>query len=182
MPRFLIVCEGSKTEPNYFDALAAEIRVSVNVRVEGLGDNTDSLVTRTIELRDADDYTQVWCVFDRDSFPSQRFNRAIQMAEAAGLQVAYSNEAFELWYVLHFEYLQTGIPRADYKDKLTKHLGKKYEKNSPSMFNDLKARQDTAMRHAARLLSQYEPPNPEQDNPSTSVHLLVQELNKFRRP
>ena len=183
LPRFLIVCEGEKTEPNYFEAMAAELRVSVNVRIEGLGDNTDSLVEQAIELknRKENNYAQVWCVFDRDLFPANRFNRAIQLAEGNGLFVAYSNEAFELWYILHFEYLQAGLHRDDYKAKLTKHLEKKYEKKSTTIYRELKSRQATAIRHAAKLLLTYGSPNPEQDNPSTKIHLLVQELNKFRR-
>lgn len=181
LPQFLIVCEGKKTEPNYFESLAAELRVSVNIRIEGLGDNTDSLVERAIALKDEDDYLQAWCVFDRDSFPPDRFHRAIQLAESKNVHVAYSNEAFELWYILHFEYLQAGLPRDDYGEKLTKHLGGRYRKNSCAIYSQLRSRQPTALRNAARLLSTYDPPNPERDNPSTSVHLLVQELNTFRR-
>jgi len=183
LPRFLIVCEGEKTEPRYFEALAAELHLSVNVRIEGLGDNTDSLVERAVELKNKKEayYAQAWCVFDRDSFPANRFNRAIQIAQRNGLLVAYSNEAFELWYILHFEYLQAGLHRDDYKTKLTKCLGKRYEKNSVTMYRELKLKQSTAIRHAIKLLLACDPPNPEQDNPSTTVHLLVQELNKFRR-
>ena len=180
-PRFLIVCEGEKTEPNYFKALAAEFKLSVKVEVEGLGDNTDSLVERAIMVRGEDDYAQAWCVFDRDSFPPHQFNRAIQLAENNGFRVAYSNEAFELWFILHFEYLQAGLLRGDYKKKLTRHLGKKYQKNSRTMFSDLNPFQSTAIRHATQLLLHYSPHNPEQDNPSTTVHLLVQELLKFQR-
>jgi hypothetical protein len=181
LPRFLIVCEGEKTEPNYFEALAAELRISVNARIEGLGDNTDSLVQQAIALKQADDYVQAWCVFDRDSFPPNRFHRAIQLAESNDVRVAYSNEAFELWYILHFEYLQSGLPRDNYKKKLTRHLGKEYQKNSPTIYTDIKNKQSTAIRNATRLLSIYDPQNPERDNPSTKVHLLVQELNSFRR-
>jgi hypothetical protein len=181
LPRFLIVCEGEATEPNYFNALAAELKLSVNVRIEGLGDNTDSLVERAIELKQEDDYVQTWCVFDRDSFPATRFNRAIQLAENQGLSVAYSNEAFELWYILHFEYLQAGLSRNAYKQKLGEQLGKKYEKKSRTIYDEIKDKQDTAIRNATRLLLTYDRPNPEQDNPSTKVHLLVQELSKFRR-
>lgn len=180
LPRFLIVCEGKKTEPNYFKALSATIKVSVTVKIEGLGDNTDSLVRQAIALKQQDDYLQTWCVFDRDSFPPDRFNRAIALAEANGIQVAYSNEAFELWYILHFEYLQAGLPRAGYNVKLSDHLGTKYAKNSQTIYNDLIARQPVAIRNATRLLATYDPPSPERDNPSTKVHLLVQELNRFR--
>jgi len=40
---------------------------------------------------------------------------------------------------------------------------------------------DSAIQNAERLLKQYEPSNPAVDNPSTTVHLLVQQLQKFAR-
>ena len=99
--RFLIVCEGERTEPNYFRGFRLSAKVA---DIRGLGANTVSLVRETIVLRDAGDYDSVWCVFDRDSFPLQNFNRALQLAEQNGINVAYSNEAFEIWYLLHFHY------------------------------------------------------------------------------
>jgi len=39
---------------------------------------------------------------------------------------------------------------------------------------------DTAVRNSKRLLKTYgKNLNPEKDNPSTTVHLLVEELNKY---
>jgi hypothetical protein len=49
------------------------------------------------------------------------------------------------------------------------------------MYDELLPRQQTAIANAARLLSTYNPPDPAQNNPSTTVHLLVQELNKSLR-
>ena len=97
--RFLIVCEGEKTEPNYF----RKFRIpGLVVQVEGLGINTMSLVHETINLREQGDYDQVWCVFDKDDFPDKNFNAAIALAKRNRIRVAYSNQSFELWYVLHF--------------------------------------------------------------------------------
>ena len=126
--RFLIVCEGAKTEPNYFKKFRVPKTV---IDVKGVGENPSRLVQSTIILKaeavEADEeYDQVWCVFDRDDWPPQDFNNAIHQAENHNFKVAYSNEAFELWYILHFEFLNTGIPRSDYIKKLTKLLGKKY--------------------------------------------------------
>jgi hypothetical protein len=42
--------------------------------------------------------------------------------------------------------------------------------------------QSQAIKNSKRLLEQYNPPQPAIDNPSTTVHLLVEELNKFVRP
>ncbi len=175
--RFLIVCEGEKTEPNYFEGF----RVSkvVEIDVQGLGENPSKLVQSAKELKKQDDYDQVWCVFDRDSWTIEDFNNAIKNATAQGFKVAYSNEAFELWYVLHFEFINTGIPRKDYLRKLTSLLGRTYQKNSETIYDELFEKQSTAIKNANNLFKQYEPPNPAKDNPSTTVHLLVQELNRF---
>ncbi len=125
------------------------------------------------------DYNQVWCVFDRDDCLKQDFNNAIANAHKAGFKVAYSNEAFELWYVLHFEFLNTGLPRQDYIPKLEEKLRHRYRKNSNSIYEDLVDKQATAIKNAKNLLKQYNPHNAESDNPCTTVHLLVEALNEF---
>jgi hypothetical protein len=174
--RFLIICEGEKTEPNYFRAF----RVSkVVVDVKGFGENPSNIVERAEQENKRDPYDQVWCVFDRDSFPPDDFRGAIINAAKKKFKVAYSNEAFELWYVLHFEFLNTGIPRDDYKKKLTKLLKQKYEKNSEEMYGMLQDKQKVAIANAERLLTYYDRHDPANDNPSTTVHLLVQQLNRF---
>lgn len=169
----LIVCEGAKTEPHYFEAFKRP-----SVRVIGLGKNTKSLVEAAIQLKeDEEAYDQYWCVFDRDSFPANNFNAALQKAEKAGLRVAYSNEAFEIWYLLHFDYIVSALARAQYPAMLAERLGRPYAKNDPRMYDTLKDRQPQAIRFARKLLESYPDHSPEKDNPSTTVHLLVEELN-----
>lgn len=180
-PKFLIVCEGSKTEPNYFKRFRVNKNV-VDLEVIGLGDNTLSLVERTYDLMQEDNYAQVWCVFDRDSFPAGRFNEALALAARKGIRVAYSNEAFELWYLLHFHYHDAATSRQYYGEMLTERLGYLYHKNDLEMYYRLEDRQPDAMRNAQRLLDSYgQNHNPEQDNPSTTVHYLIQELNEYAR-
>jgi hypothetical protein len=121
-------------------------------------------------------------VFDRDSFPAEQFNRALELARQRGIRVAYSNEAFELWYLLHYHYHDVATSRSDYGRMLSERLGIPYRKNSREMYELLLNRQPEAIRNAQRLLSFYGPEhNPERDNPSTAVHLLVQELNCYIR-
>ncbi|BAZ42965.1 abortive phage resistance protein [Calothrix sp. NIES-4101] len=176
--RFLIICEGEKTEPNYFKSFRVP---TVVIEVQGLGINPSKIVDQAIESQNPEEYDQVWCVFDRDSWTEVDFHNAIKKAKDAGVQIAYSNESFELWYVLHFEFLNTGIPRSDYLKKLNQLLGYKYSKNSDSIYEELLERQSHALKNAENLLKQYKPCNPARDNPSTTVHLLVQELNRFIR-
>jgi len=177
--RFLIVCEGEKTEPNYFQQFRAP---SLVVKVEGLGMNTLSLVQKVIELQNLDDYDQTWCVFDKDDFPGKDFTGAIILARKNGIKVAYSNQSFELWYVLHFCYMQNAITRYDYMRILDRELGIKYKKNSTTIYKKLLDKQKTAIQNAAILLDQYHPPKPAKDDPSTTVHKLVEQLIKHSMP
>lgn len=177
--RFLIICEGERTEPNYFKSFRVPRDVIV-VEIHGTGYNTLSLVKKAIELRNTDPgYDQVWCVFDRDSFPAQDFNEALTLAERENLKVAYSNEAFELWYLLHFHYFNSAIIRQQYIAKLNDLLGTVYRKNRSDIYTILLDKQALAIKHAEQLLQEYLPSRPERDNPSTTVHLLVKELNRF---
>lgn len=173
---FLIVCEGEKTEPNYFK----NFRVNKKIEVVGVGFNTVSLIERTIQIKNEtkEAYDQVWCVFDKDSFSDEDFNAAITLAEKNQIKSAYSNEAFELWYLLHFSYHQTAISRNLYNEKLSKRFGRQYQKNAPDVYEVLADKQADAIRNADMLLKAYNPHNPAKDNPCTTVHLLVQELVK----
>ncbi|WP_293350217.1 MULTISPECIES: RloB family protein [unclassified Microcoleus] len=183
---FFIVCEGEKTEPNYFRKFPVDTKV-INLKIEGEGRNTRSLVEKAIKLKNESEYDEndrFWCVFDRDingknSNDAQNFNAAMTLANNNGIKVAYSNDAFELWYLLHFHFYNNGISRKDYQKMLTKLLGHEYQKNSETIYEELKNKQQDAIKHAKRLLMEYDPPNPESDNPSTTVHLLVEELNNF---
>ncbi len=190
LQRFLIVCEGSKTEPNYFSGFRVPQLV---VDAVGTGMNTVSLVDEAIRLkrekeaeaqqRGRSPYDQIWCVFDRDSFPADSFNSAIHKAEVAGFQVAYTNEAFELWYLLHFDDHRAALSRSQYGDILGKCLKHKYHKNSPTMCAELQSRQTEAIQRAKSLLAEYGAnPNPQQDNPCTKVHLLVKALRENSSP
>ncbi len=190
----LIICEGEKTEPLYFKKFPITAKQVQRV-VIGTGRNTLSLV-RLVEqeIEKAKEKYQnewdiklknkniiVWCVFDKDSFKDDNFDNVIDKAKAKGYNVAYSNEAFELWYLLHFHYYNTGMSREQYGEKLSKVLGFTYEKNSNEMYDTLKPLQDEAIANAKRLLATYKPHIPNKDNPSTTVFELVEYLNRYIR-
>jgi len=68
--KILIVCEGKKTEPNYFLKFPVKTEL-VEMDVTGTGANTLSLVRKTIQRSDearrqGKPYNQVWCVFERE--------------------------------------------------------------------------------------------------------------------
>lgn len=170
---FLIVCEGEKTEPAYFDSFRLPKNV---VDIRGCGANTGTIVKEATRLAQLVDYDQVWCVFDRDSFTKQSVNAAIAQAENLGFKLAFSNEAFELWYLLHFCYLDTKLNRHQYCEALSEHLGFKYAKNSRKMYELLLPRQPAAIGNAKRLAKEIEHPSWADRHPYTGVYLLVEEL------
>ena len=105
---FLILCEGTKTEPNYFRSFHV---ISAQVEIVGTAMNTMSLVNHAREVvKDRpDEYDEIWLVFDKDSFDRDIFNEAVFFCEThyrQGFRAAYSNEAFEIWYLLHFELIK----------------------------------------------------------------------------
>ena len=186
---FLIVCEGERTEPNYFKALANILPPNVaKVEIEGLGKNTLSLVEAAIEIRERYSnkritFDHVWVVFDKDSFPDSDFDNAIHKAESKDISVAWSNQAFELWYILHFENRTTPMSREDYSKKLGHRLKQPYHKNSEDMYYLLQkaGNEIIAIQHAKQLEEDSEEKPNSKSNPCTTVYKLVDKLNEFKK-
>jgi hypothetical protein len=184
--KILVVCEGEETEPNYFKEFPVDKEI-VSLEVAGTGMNTVRAVKEAARLRqtaiDANSpYNQVWCVFDRDDFPPANVNEAISLATQNRVRVAFSNQSFELWYLLHFGFHDAAQPRRRYREMLSERLGENYKKNDPNMYRLLFDKQSDAIRNAKTLLGRYIPPRPADDDPSTTVHWLVEELNRFIEP
>jgi len=181
--RVLIVCEDTKSACDYFRAFPIDPKRAEVIPL-GTGMNTDSLVEeamrfKEVACRNSQPYSEIWCVFDRDSFPAPSYHRAFELARVNNIKPAWANEAFEIWYLLHFNYHDTAINRKDYKAKL-KQCGLEYDKADKTIYTQLKDRQATAMKYARKLERHYNEMAvkfPERLNPSTGVHKLVEVLN-----
>ena len=193
---FLIVCEGEVTEVRYFEAFPVRKEVLVAVRGEGM--NTTSLVARAVEhadraRRDDDAFDEVWVVYDHDDFGADKFNRAAAEVDALNAtrnerwHAAWSHQAFEVWYLLHFQFFDGRLHRHLVQEKLSpllrQHCGRaSYRKNDPEIYSLLLDRQLTALKHARRLaedhrVAPYGSTPPADANPCTQVYLLVEALN-----
>ena len=147
---FLIICEGVNTEPDYFNAFRL---TSANVKALGQGMGTLALVHKAIHIKEQEKlkgrtYNQNWVVFDKDDFPENDFNSAILLAQQNGFEVAYSNQAFEFWFLLHFNLYQGALHRSRYEKMLGALLGFAYTKKSgvsSKMFNTLFSKQEQAI-------------------------------------
>jgi len=194
---YLIVCEGEKTEPNYFESLKNDLPKGVldvcDFKIVGTGHNTVSLVNSAMALRNKwqtqtnRTVDKLWIVFDKDSFSDQSFNSAIQtcIANNPNVDCAWTNEAFELWYLLHFHYYNTGISRRQYQELIEENFKKKglkdytYKKNSTEMYSllEIYTSRETAIKNAVNLEKLYiGQQNYSTQNPCTMVYKLVAEL------
>ena len=133
----LVASEDGKSSVYYFDALNDILKshsATIGVIPKGTGRNTQSLVNFVKKYRakwlkeikediDIDDFNEIWVAFDLDDFKGHKFDNAIHSAEDNGFHVAWSNECFELWYLLHFKSRVTAVHRDEIFEELTKLLG-----------------------------------------------------------
>ena len=110
----LIVCEDEKTEPYYFrEFVKAFPKETVFLREVGTGRSSVGVVERAIDERrqlaedSRKDVDETWAIFDKDDAQlvpanAARFVGAFTLASEENIKVAYSNEVFELWVLLHF--------------------------------------------------------------------------------
>ena len=191
--KVIIACEGTVTEKNYFESIFSRLIENHNITKTSLviakHSHTDPkgvLADLEKALEKDNEFEHKWIVIDRDEMKPnggghslENFNGAISSATSKGIQVAYSNPSFEIWYLLHFVYRNTPIDRVEVIKELNKHID--YEKNSNTIYSQILQLQETAITNAKRLDSTYTNDGrilqPSVDNPSTTVYKLVEILN-----
>jgi len=190
---FLIVCEGEKTEPNYFRLFPKMVgNLVFDLTFDGGGISTTKVLEKAIDFRNksSQKFDRIWIVFDKDSFPDSHFNKAILDAKKEEVQSAWSNEAFEIWYLLHFVNRITAMSRDEYKKALEREVNKqikvktgkagsfKYKKNDTGMYKTLQefGNETNAIIWANNLNDTYTGQQYARYNPCTTVYKLVQEL------
>ena len=128
--RYYIFCEGQATEPKYFQGFKRYIednpiyRDMVLIEIEGCQAETMRVIGKAEEYVRENKITkgQIWCVYDKDSFPSSDVNGVVQRAEVLNQKnpdiqyhAAWSNECIEFWFMLHFAYYTANNHRSEYK-------------------------------------------------------------------
>ncbi len=191
--KVLIVCEGAKTEPNYFEGCIQFYKLNTaNVEVDGTsGSSPKSVYERAVELRKVeikkgDPYDRVYCVFDKDTHVTynETVERICKFKPRGIFYAAVSVPCFEYWLLLHFRY--TAKPYAargnsSVGDAVLKELKKvmpKYKKNDNNIFKSLSSKIETAKTNAAKSLKDAK--NNGTDNPSTNIHHLIDYLQKLK--
>lgn len=218
---FIIFCEDEVSEPTYFKYFQTD-----KIKVNCIGNKksmTKNIASAVLYCRQYNlfaqreeqeeeyivDGTQVWCVYDRDKaiqnleLENIQFDISIQAAQNNGIKVAWSNDAFELWVLLHFETVdENDVDRINYYNRLTDifrnlpnpnlSLQRIMENPNFSYKANLKRQKEfilivrpeiisktaEAIQRAEDLENSYQGQNlhPHQKAPMTLVHHLVKEL------
>ena len=207
----IIACEDSVSAPAYFkkivDKLIEDRKITQDsfVIAPHAHTNPSGVLKDLKEYKGNNnktykDFEHKWIVIDRDAervngggHTLEDFNNALQNAKskqrASNIEVAYSNDSFEFWYLLHFSYRDTAILRDEIIEKLIEEFKKlepqkfarlskddiKTGKYTKMIFDILLDKQEQAIKNATTLLAH----KSAQDNPSTRVHILVDILNKL---
>jgi len=216
---FIIFCEDKVCEPTYFGHFEnSKIEVNCIGKQNSMIDNVarafihcqeNGLITKNEKGDERiDKEIKVWCVFDRDREGKEervkiddfKFNDSIETAERKGIKVAWSNDVFETWVLLHFEEADQ-TERIDVYNRLTeifkalpkpnKDLKKvlryhnfNYKKNLKSETNFrnivrslIVGKTKDAINRAKMLDESYSTnTKPSEKAPCTKVYLLVEEL------
>jgi hypothetical protein len=187
LARFLIVCEGTVTEPHYFKDLRVQERGLVEVKVVP-GGVPKTVVELAVKLKEESEvearrrkddnlrYDHVWCVFDIDEHPF--VPEAKQQARDNAIDVAVSNPCFELWLLLHFQEQTAHIERDRLAHLCREHMpGYKKEPRCEL----LTPRQEEALARASQLDEWQATRGKVGANPSTGVHRLVRQIKAVRQ-
>jgi hypothetical protein len=193
--KVLIVCEGEKTEPNYFNELKDHYRLnSANIRVAGECDSDPmSVVTyarqKYREARDAGDaYDRVYCVFDKDRHTNYlQTLDVIKRTQPKKVFIAITSvPCFEYWLLLHFIYTDQPFHATGNSSICTmvikelRQYWPEYEKGSFDVFGRLLGQLEFAKANAKHGLREAE--SNHTDNPSTQAHELVEYLQDLILP
>ena len=190
--RYLIVCEGTKTEPHYFRDLLDDrgVRPQMVRIAPNDGVSPDRVVAHAVALytEDAaagDAYDTVYCVFDRDRHTT--FVAAVQRtkdlsAEGKPFVAITSTPCFEIWLLLHFGYSDQPFHPAGKKsvgDHVVSALKAKpgftkYGKGQKGIYGQLKSKLSDALTHAELLRKHGAATG--SINPATDVDVLVKAI------
>jgi len=199
--RHLIVCEGAKTEPNYFEGLEREIntkypREKIRLKIEGEGKHTlflleqaKAYVAEEQAKRIGNIPNHVWLVYDQDSFSPDNFDNTKHNCDDLTSQgeikyhALWSNQCMELWFLLHFSYLQSNLHRSEYlpkRDECLEAIGAgEYTKNRGDIYAILRPYLRSAIQNAKALKEWNNNPVPSQNTPGTNGFEIFESLSDY---
>lgn len=167
--RVLIVCEGSKTEPHYFEEIRQKFRIPtahITILHSALGTEPRQVVdSAEREFLKSRAYEHVYAVFDRDDHltwadaltQSERLDCAMKNDEKQEVrfQAVPSVPNFELWLLLHFEEVHAFGHRSEIIARLRGRIAG-YQKGSRGIYTLTETNFEEAAARAQRLRRRFQ--------------------------
>ena len=188
----LIALEDTKSSKYYFKKLLSDKKlVGKVIFATHIGTDPQNVIKAIIEHKNKSkkEYEKSWVVFDVDNYSANQVNGAIASAKSQNICVAVSNEAYELWILLHFENLTKFTNRKQLTNKVNayfkKEFKKEYLKSSQEVYEFIIGKQETAIKNAKSLVKMHKKNNGDIDivsnNPITFIYELVEYLNSLNK-
>jgi hypothetical protein len=189
--RILIVTEGSKTEPLYFEDIRKQKRISsahIEVVHSPLGTQPRQVVeSAEAKFKETKAFEHVYAVFDRDDHPTyaDALARARQLdnmlkndeRKAVRFYAVPSVPCFELWLLLHFQDVHAFNHRTEVMAKLAQRIAG-YTKGKTGIYALTEPQVDAAAARAVQLRGRFQPDGGV--DPYTDVDGLVATLRGIR--
>jgi len=195
----LIVCEDEKTEKHYFEQFKVLFpERTIYQRTIGTGFDPQGVVERALEERQAlqeeagKEVDKTWVVFDKDDADISdgkraRYETAFTLAIANKVNLADSNECFEIWLLLHLRDvpMSAPIPRQAVYQMIEEAVrlhpnygGYGYIHGNTEILDILTniGDEQLAIQRAKALIAHHQQRPRIECNPSTQAHLLVEDL------
>jgi len=196
-PKIFVWSHTHKAEIEYFQDFKNYLKTPLLIPRKNICGTPQELINKVLEWKKQNvcekDGDQVWCVFDIDDFyqkDKQGLLMAIQEAGKNNVKIAYVNECFELWIILHFNKPTFPIFRGDGIKKKMQGIYKKNKlgefKKNQKVFSVLMPFQLVAIKNAKKLLPvgykdiDWKTVLDSNGNPSTSIHFLVEEIYSLK--
>lgn len=180
--RLFILCEGEKTEYNYFTELVRSKNVRgrpITLKVVTTKRNTArELVEEAIKSRELPK-DEAWAVFDKNGYTKHA--EAFNKARSNDIKIAFSSISFEFWILIHFEYTTRTFHKSN---EIIKYLKRyfDYKKNDDKIYEYLKIKTKVAEKHAKKVRKFQKETNPGHKiyrlNPYTNVDELINSINQ----
>ena len=187
----LIALEDTKSSKYYFSALLKDKGFRGKVIIATHKGTNPKKVLEALrkhkEKNPNDKFEKEWIVIDKDDWTKEEFKGTIETTRQTNICVAFSNEAYELWILLHFEKVSAHTNRTDLNSKLNQYFeakfGKSYSKSSQDVYKLIIGLQNEAIKNAENLIKMHIRDHgklkPYEQNPLTMIHQLVTCLNTF---
>ena len=183
---YFIVTDTKETEQNYMyglrDSIPSELQGKLVIKV--IKTKTKNLVEDAMNQASLNpQYGEIWIIFDRDQVTN--FDQIIREALSRGINVGWTNPCIEEWFSAYFGTMPTYLGSVSCCDGFSRLFERithqKYEKSDPAIYEKLNrfGNETKAIQIATQKMLQNKRDSkdkPSDQNPGTTVHLLVNEI------